>query len=512
MSEALQPRMLAPEASDQWLWIVVVGAFGSFLAAFGIGANDVANAFATSVGARAVTLKQAIVLAGIFEFLGALLLGTHVTKAVRENIVDVECFLDNPGILMYGMMCVVYTTGMWLLLASYLELPVSTTHSTIGAIIGMTVAYAGSGCVVWYQESDIFPYFKGVAAIAVSWVLSPIFSGVASLLVFLTVRAFVLRSPNAFGRSFWVFPVLVMVTIAVNVFVFVYKGAKSIHLDETSVLISLGWGLGLGGSVALVLAPTVIPALRRRVLKIYGDGTRKILPEGNIGACDPEDLEGGRSRSGSRVGTVINKSLERDIHAYLDTYEEVVAIHSNAEQFDPRAEEVFKYVQVTSAICDAFAHGANDVANAMGPFEIICTVYIDGGIRTDRDLGAPGYLTLALGGCGIVAGLALYGHKIITAIGVKIAKITPSRGFSIEIGAALVMITGTRLGVPLSSTHCQVGATSGVALLEGLDGLNTRMVLKIIAGWAATTVICGVSCALLFAQGAYAPFAFDTEE
>ncbi|CAN0528003.1 unnamed protein product, partial [Ectocarpus sp. 8 AP-2014] len=117
---------------------------------------------------------------------------------------------------MYGMMCVVYTTGMWLLLASYLELPVSTTHSTIGAIIGMTVAYAGSGCVVWYQESDIFPYFKGVAAIAVSWVLSPIFSGVASLLVFLTVRTFVLRSPNAFGRSFWVFPVLVMVTIAVN--------------------------------------------------------------------------------------------------------------------------------------------------------------------------------------------------------------------------------------------------------------------------------------------------------
>ncbi|CAM9108567.1 unnamed protein product, partial [Ectocarpus sp. 6 AP-2014] len=128
----------------------------------------------------------------------------------------VECFLDNPGVLMYGMMCVVYTTGMWLLLASYLALPVSTTHATIGAMIGMAVVYGGAGCVVWFQESDSFPYVKGVAAIAVSWVLSPIFSGIVSLLVFLTVRAFVLRSPNAFGRSFWVFPVLVMVAITVD--------------------------------------------------------------------------------------------------------------------------------------------------------------------------------------------------------------------------------------------------------------------------------------------------------
>ncbi|CAM9650153.1 unnamed protein product, partial [Ectocarpus fasciculatus] len=139
-----------------------------------------------------------------------------VHEKTMQPKTKVECFLDNPGVLMYGMMCVVYTTGMWFLLASYLELPVSTTHSTIGAIIGMTVAYAGSGCVVWCQASDSFPYVTGVAAIAVSWVLSPILSGVASLLVFLTVRAFVLRSPNAFGRSFWVFPVLVMVTIAVD--------------------------------------------------------------------------------------------------------------------------------------------------------------------------------------------------------------------------------------------------------------------------------------------------------
>lgn len=131
-------------------------------------------------------------------------------------------------------------------------------------------------------------------------------------------------------------------------------------------------------------------------------------------------------------------------------------------------------VQVVTAICDAFSHGANDVANAMGPFEVMYITYINGGVSGERDLGASGFLILALGGLGIVLGLALYGYKIITAIGVKIAKITPSRGFSIELGAALMIIIGTRMSLPLSTTHCQVGATAGVALLEvrGIGGVD----------------------------------------
>ncbi|CBJ33891.1 high affinity phosphate transporter [Ectocarpus siliculosus] len=152
-------RILAPEATDQFLWILIVAAFGAFFAAFGIGANDVANAFATSVGAKALTIKQAVVLAGVFEFLGAVFLGSHVTKTIRKGIADIECFQDNPGILMYGNMCVVYTTGIWLLLASFFELPVSTTHSTIGGIVGMAMTYRGAGCVVWYEKNELFPYF-----------------------------------------------------------------------------------------------------------------------------------------------------------------------------------------------------------------------------------------------------------------------------------------------------------------------------------------------------------------
>ncbi|CAM9488196.1 unnamed protein product [Ascophyllum nodosum] len=500
-----QERLLIPETTDHFLWIVIVGAFGAFFAAFGIGANDVANAFATSVGAKAVTLKQAIILAGIAEFLGAVLLGNHVTKAVRESIVDVFCFVDNPGMLMYGMMCIVYSTGAWLLLASYLELPVSTTHSTVGSIIGMAIAYGGPDCVVWQKRTDIFPYLRGVSAIVVSWVVSPLASAILSCALFYTVRSLVLRSPNAYERSFYVYPLLVLGTVAVNVFFFLYKGASSLDLDDTDIARALKWALGLGGGLALITIPTVLPYIKRKVATSFNeDGTRR-RKEATPGDGDPHE-----SRS-TGLGSFINRKLDHDVHALGQESEYVNEIHAKAEKFDPRAEEVFKYVQVLTAICDAFGHGANDVANAMGPFEMLYIVYVNGGVENvDNGLGTAGHLILALGGLGIVLGLALYGYKIIAAIGVKIAKITPSRGFSIELGAAVMIIIGTRLEFPLSTTHCQVGATAGVALLEGIGGINSIVLVRTAAGWLITIVVCGLSCALLFAQGAYAPFVYDT--
>ncbi|CAM9492879.1 unnamed protein product, partial [Choristocarpus tenellus] len=187
-------------------------------------------------------------------------------------------------------------------------------------------------------------------------------------------------------------------------------------------------------------------------------------------------------------------------------------IHSTAEKFDVRSEEVFKYVQVFTAICDSFSHGANDVANAMGPFAAVYIVYVDHVGSSSHDLDNDAYWILALGGLGISVGLALYGWKIISAIGVKICKITPSRGFAIELGSAMVVIIGSRLEIPLSTTHCQVGATTGVALLEGSGGLNTPILFKIICGWIVTVFICGVTSSVLFAQGAYAPYVYDTIE
>ncbi|CAN0011388.1 unnamed protein product, partial [Discosporangium mesarthrocarpum] len=201
-----------------------------------------------------------------------------------------------------------------------------------------------------------------------------------------------------------------------------------------------------------------------------------------------------------------------DIHASVKDDAHVSAIHDNAEIFDPRTEEVFKYVQVFTAICDSFSHGANDVANAMGPFAAIYVVYTAGVVESSSELGDDAFWILAIGGAGIVCGLAIYGYKIISAIGVKISKITPSRGFAIELGSAMVIIIGSRLEIPLSTTHCQVGATAGVALLEGSGGVNLAVLGKAVFGWIITLIVCALTTSLLFAQGAYAPYAFDTVE
>ncbi|CAM9644653.1 unnamed protein product, partial [Ectocarpus sp. 6 AP-2014] len=492
-------RILAPDTTNGFLWILIVGTFGAFFAAFGIGANDVANAFANSVRAKALTLRQAVVLAGIFEFLGAVFLGSHVTRTIRSGTADIECFTDNPGILMYGNMCVVYTNGIWLLLASFFELPVSTTHSTIGGIVGMTMTYRGADCVVWYEEADHFPYIKGIFAIVVSWALSPVLSGVVATLLFFVVRALVLRSEHALNRSMIVFPLLVTVTIAIEVFFVVYKGANGLSLDDPSVGTAFAWASGLGVGVGLLMIPTVLSFMRSNIeAKFNGDGTLKPA------AVDMEqEATGGAAR-------FVQLQLDQDVHATVKDNDYVAAIRENAERSDPRTEEAFKYVQVFTAICDSFSHGANDVANAMGPFAFIYIIYTTGVVEEEKNLGNDMFWILALGGAGIVAGLTIYGYKIISAIGVKIPKITPSRCFAIKLGSAIMIIIGTRLEIPFSPTHCKVGATTGVALLEGLDGINLNVVGKTVLGWITTSLVCGITCSGLFAQGAYAPYAYDT--
>ena len=177
---------------SDWIFYIISSGVCSFIAAYGIGANDVANAFATSVGSKALTIRQAVVLASIFEFAGAVLMGSNVSKTIRKGIADSECFDDNPGLLIYGMTCVTISVGFWLIMASWLEMPVSTTHSCVGGIIGMTMMARGKRCVIWnYTKNDYnngttnmswdnFPWLDGVAEIVVSWILSPVASGICA--------------------------------------------------------------------------------------------------------------------------------------------------------------------------------------------------------------------------------------------------------------------------------------------------------------------------------------------
>ena len=200
-------------------------------------------------------------------------------------------------------------------------------------------------------------------------------------------------------------------------------------------------------------------------------------------------------------------SLNADVHGAVIADERTFKVHMKAERFDKRSEAMFTYLQVFSACFDSLAHGANDVANAVGPFATVFLLYNGEKIGSNLDMGEYRFMILGLGGAGISIGLLLYGSQILRAIGVKLAVITPARGFCIEMGSACIVILGSYYGIPLSTTHCQVGSTVGVGMLEGLGGINWVVVGKSFFGWLVTCLFVAVLAGLLAGFGAFAPSA-----
>lgn len=476
-----------------YLWIVIVGGAFAFFASAGIGANDAANAFATSVGSKALSLKQAVILAAIFETAGAVLMGSHVTDTIRKGIADYKCFENDADLLMYGCMWVILAVGIWLFLASYLEMPVSTTHSCVGGMIGMTMVLKGSDCVIWYKSVETFPYIGGVGGIVASWVISPVFSGLIAMFIFAVTRITVLRKDFHSRRINWAYPILIGSTITINTFFIIYKGAKGIGLDKIPLGTSFGFAFGIGGISALITIP-LVPRL-------------KMLVENNF-------LK--NEKAGIELQTIEDEMKTNQVELNIkndDELNRVVALHNDAEKFDEKTEEVFKFLQIFTAVCDAFSHGANDVANAIGPFVTIYTIYKSGGLLDKKaSMDGDAYWILGFGGIGIAIGLLVYGKKITYAIGEKLVKITHSRGVAIELSSALVVITGSRLKIPLSTTHCQVGATIGVGLLEDTKkckGVNCKVFYKTAVGWIVTCIIVGLTTALFISPGVYGPSIYN---
>ena len=471
-------------------WIIVTGGVCSFIAAMGIGANDAANAFATSVGSKALTIKQAAGIAAIFETAGAVLMGSHVTDTIRKGIADYKCFEDQPELLQYGCMWVIVSVAGWLFIASYLEMPVSTTHSCVGGMIGMTISLVGSDCVIWYKETSTFPYIGGVGGIVMSWFLSPIFSAILASTIYGLTRSLVLRHSYDSKRLNFVYPILVGITLVINSFFIIYKGAKGLGLNKIEAGTAAGYSFLIGGTGGLLTLP-FFSKIRRLVDRRFYNR------EDRTADIEIQEITDNKDELNIKSSSQLTK---------------VQDLHGKAEKFDERTEEVFKFLQVFTAICDSFSHGANDVANAVGPFAAIYLIHRENGdLLKKLDMENDAYWILSMGGIGISIGLILYGKKIIHAIGEKLCKITPSRGTCIELGSALVIITGSRLKMPLSTTHCQVGATVGVGLLENkscnkkIEGVNWWILGKTAFGWVITCVVVGVSTGLLVAQGAYAP-------
>ena len=336
------------------------------------------------------------------------------------------------------------------------------------------------------KHLDTFPYIGGVGGIVISWFISPLFSGLIASFIFGTIRSMVLRKDFNSKRINWIYPILIGSTMTINTFFIIFKGAKGLGLHNTPLIIAFPVAFGIGGISAIITIP-IVPKIKKYIADKFNENTIELPTIEDEVKNNQEEF---------------NIQNEQELNR-------VINLHENAEKFDNKTEEVFKYLQIFTAICDAFSHGANDVANAIGPFATIYMIYIsDGVLDKQTSMEQDAYWILGLGGIGIAVGLFVYGKKITYAIGEKLVKITPSRGVAIELSSALVIITGSRLKIPLSTTHCQVGATVGVGLLENTkncSGINCKMFWKIAIGWLITCVIVGLTAAALVSQGVFGP-------
>ena len=452
--------------------------FGFYMA-WSVGANDVANAMGTSVGSGALTLKRAVILAAILEFSGAFFVGSHVSETVRKGIVDTQSFNDQPMLLAYGMLAAMLAAAAWLQFASYYGWPISTTHSIVGAIIGFGVVVGGVSAVHWEK----------VGAIVSSWVISPLLSGTIAFFLFSFIRRKVFDSATPVLKAKQLTPYLVFFVFSILSLVMVFKGLKNLHLDlPLTQALFMAVGIGL-------VAAVVSHFLLKNVQEVPDEA--ETLPPSwslciGLGRAD-KNLKKALESSSADMQAELEDILERvgrmkaEVQQKTDSELEAVSYQ--------KVERIFVYLQILSAGFVAFAHGANDVANAIGPLAAVINIVQTGAVSMKS--AVPTWV-LALGGIGIIVGLATWGWRVIETVGKRITDLTPSRGFSAEFSAAITIVLASKLGIPISTTHTLVGAVLGVGMARGLEALNLRTVRDIVISWVVTIPVGAVLTILLF--------------
>ena len=467
-----------------YTWILVAGAINSFFDACGIGSNDLANSFGTTYGSKVLTVTQIVILASIFEFSGALLLGSPVTNTLAGSISNVTFFKAQPYVLMYGMLCALAGSTTWLYTATYLGLPVSTTHSIVGGIMGFSLVYKGADGVVWMNSIPDFPYVAGFVPIVISWISSPIITAALSALFYSGIRKFIFKSTNAVQRSIYFLPLVVFGTVFIESFFILSKGAGSKLTWDVSQTAWVSICVATGASL---ISATAIPFLKKKVLALE-DTPTPVITDTSIVPVTTEAV-------------VVKENT--DATASVPVSETALVAVPVITEYDPRVEYTFRYLQIFTSVCTSFAHGANDVSNAVGPLAAIWYIYQNGAVASKIDV--PIWI-LCLGGAGIVVGLATYGIKIMEVLGKDITFISPSRGFAAELATALTVSFASKYGLPISSTQCITGGVIGISLCDyNLKDINWKIIGKIFLSWIFTMAITGGISAAIFSQGVYSP-------
>lgn len=409
--------------TGDYIILAFAACLGIYMAA-NIGANDLANAMGTSVGSGALTMRRAVLAAVIFDFAGAVLAGGHVTNTIRKGIIDPMLLVGSPEKLMVGMFAALLAAAIWVHIATVFALPVSTTHSIVGAVVGFGVVAVGVSAVSWGK----------VAAVAASWVVSPLAGAAIAALIYYLISRKILAAEDPYREAQHYTPLLMFLTFSVLILSIVFKGLKNLHLNLTFLQALL---------VAVPLSAALGFAGRLLITRLGHEGCRWI-----------------RGSSGHE-----------------------------------RAECYFGYLQIMTACYVAFAHGANDVANAVGPMAAIFSVARTHSVVMKVEV--PLWM-LAAGGLFVGAGIFAFGTKVMETIGKKITEITPVRGFSAEFGAATTILICSRMGLPVSTTHVLVGAVVGVGVMRGMGFIDLRVIKNILYSWFITVPFTTVLCMIFY--------------
>ncbi|NGX62001.1 MAG: Low-affinity inorganic phosphate transporter 1 [Chlamydiae bacterium] len=455
------------------LTLLILAIAAGFYVAWNIGANDVANAVGTSVGSGALTLKQAVLVAAIFEFCGAFFLGGSVSETVESGIIKSSFFSHDQMDYVFGMLASLLAAGVWLQIASYFGWPVSTTHSIIGAVVGFGLVLGGGlQAINWWE----------IGSIALSWIISPLIGGGVSYLIFSIIRRKILYNIHPINAAKIITPYLVFFVFFILTTTILFGGLS--HIDyPLNILESIGIAVLVGLITAwiayfllkrIVLSPSSMPAYGQEV----ESGLMKV------------------QKHLQRVEAASMGSLQEKVHDILQEVEEISSEIEPPEEEPSEygvVEKIFVYLQIVVACFMALAHGSNDVANAIGPLSAIVNI-LQGRPISDQTVS---FWLLLLGGVGIVLGLATWGWRVIETVGRKITDLTPSRGFSAGFGAALTILVASKLGLPISTTHVLVGAVLGVGFARGIGAINLNTIRDIAISWIVT-VPAGATLSILF--------------
>ncbi len=386
--------------------------------AWNIGANDVANSMSTAVGAKAITYKQAIIIASILTVAGAVLVGEHVTATVKGGIFD-PSEIDSMHLALGGLAAVL-AAGMWVTIATWKSLPISTSHSIIGGMFGFGLVAGGPSIISWNTMGKVL----------LSWVTSPITGAILAFIIFNIIIKLIFNADEPYRRARKLTPFFLFATFFIISMSLFFDTALARKLFGRDLL-----------NLEVILFASLIGAVIGSVGKYF------ILK----GVEDGDDYEG--------------------------------------------VESIFKNLQVITSCFVAFSHGANDVANAIGPLLLV----VENVIPKERfPFFLGGDYLLFIGGMGIAVGLSTWGYKVIKTVGFSVTKLTNTRGFSVDFGAATTILVASKMGMPISTSHVVVGSVFGVGLARGLEAINLSVLRNIVISWIITVPIAAGTSVLLY--------------